>query len=70
MKQIICDKCDQIIDMKTSWIHPSHFSIHLTAGSGSKFGAGNSINLDLCELCLYDILEREALLTKVIDEEN
>ncbi len=62
MTKIYCDKCKKQLE---DWIElGERYTINLQGGYGSVFGDGGRVYIELCQHCLYDILEREGLLNE------
>lgn len=61
IKSITCDKCGKEYvfndDMSDIFEIQEFHSIVFTGGFGSVFGDGASIECDLCQRCLYEIIK-------------
>ena len=49
-----CDKCGEIIENDIEL--QEAYSIRFTGGYSSVFGDMNSVECDLCQSCLYDLI--------------
>jgi hypothetical protein len=55
VKTLQCDRCNLEAEVEESEFY-EFTSIEFTAGYGSIFGDGNSIELDICQQCLKETL--------------
>jgi len=52
-----CDNCKKMISTDDLFEIQEMHHIDFVGGYGSVFGDGNHIELDLCQQCLYNMLE-------------
>lgn len=62
MIKYICDKCDKELTEAFD-IHELH-RIEFRGGYTSKFGDGLNFSLDLCDSCMYTMLEGFGVIDK------
>lgn len=62
MTRIYCDKCDT--EITETMELQEMYRIEHRGGYGSVFGDGNRLYIELCQQCLFDMLEREGLLNE------
>jgi hypothetical protein len=56
LESIICDKCNKEYDSDNTPEIQEFLHIDFTGGYGSVFGDGTSIEYDICQHCLLEII--------------
>ena len=58
LTDIICDKCGRVVlpDDVIEWQECFHTGF--IGGYGSVFGDGNKVECDLCQNCLYELIDK------------
>ena len=57
LQSITCDVCKKIFDAKRGWLEIQEFhSIHFEGGYDSVFGDSNTVQCDICQHCLKNLL--------------
>jgi hypothetical protein len=56
LRSIICDKCNKEYDSNNIPEIQEFLHIDFTGGYGSVFGDGKNIEYDICQHCLFEII--------------
>jgi len=54
ISKVICDKCYHVLEDEMEI--DECLSLRFKAGYGSKFGDGNNVKVDLCDDCLFELI--------------
>lgn len=60
MTQVFCDKCEK--EIEGLWQKQEMYTLQIHGGYGSIFGDGSRYAVDLCQHCLYEMLDKAGLI--------
>ena len=70
MVSVTCSKCRRVIT-PAEWIDWQEvYTISFTGGYGSVFGDGVTVRVDLCQQCLFDLVDGFYEVEEEVDPED